>query len=308
MLTVTAAGRIYIDGRVARGEVTKGTAARVMGVIRRMAESCGDVPVRDLDKGYAEAFMASVAHKMKSTRKFDHSAVNNFAEWMVDEEIIDRNPFRRVKPPKPERRVPRPLGRDQVAACLRAAERADGSRGRLIVLLMVQQGFRCSGVASLRREEVDLAGGWMRLREKGGHEREIPITEECGEALAAYLAEFPCESGPLVRAWMPPGTPGVGARERQASRRGLAASSVSRFVTEWMYLAGVKSSPRDRITPHAFRHTCATDMLEAGADITEVQAMLGHQSVGTTMIYTQVRPARLQRAAAGRRYGVTLAA
>jgi integrase/recombinase XerD len=117
---------------------------------------------------------------------------------MVDEEVLVRNPFRQVKPPKSKRRPPRALSPDQVAALLAVVPDV---RARLIVLLMVQQGLRCAGVASLRAEDVDLAGRWMRVREKNGHERTLWITDECAEALTLYLGRWPVASGPLVRAW-----------------------------------------------------------------------------------------------------------
>lgn len=291
----------YLAGRLGRGEITAGSAAKVAGSVRCLVRVVGDKPLRKLGKTDVEAWMASISDRAASTRALYWSHLNVFFEWCVDEELTVRNPFRKVKPPKSPRRPPRDLSGEQVAKLLVAATRDDGVRGRLIVLLMVQQGLRCAGVSRLRCEDVDLEGRWMRVVEKGGHERALWITDETLETLTAYLAEHPCDGGPLVRAWQPHVVP-----HRAAFDRGLEPGTVSRWVTKWMYWSGIKKNARDGVTPHALRHTCATDMLEAGADIMQVSATLGHASVATTMIYAHVRPKALVGAMGGRRYGDAL--
>jgi len=305
-VTITAAMERYLDARIGRGELTPESAKKVRNAVKQLVKAVGDKPIRKLGKADAEQWLAVVAHKQVSTRRLNWSCLRVFCEWCVDEELLVRNPFRQVKPPKPQRRPPRDLPREAVGKLLVAAERADGLRGKVIVLLMVQQGLRCGGVAGLRVEDVDLAARWMRVVEKGGHERSLWITDECHEALVAYLSEHPVyEPGPLVRAWKHPGQrcAGLGPHLNVATERGLDAGTISKWVTGWMYDAGIKRHARDGVTPHALRHTCATNMLDAGADIMDVRAALGHSSVSTTMIYTAVRPQRLPGAMGGRRYG-----
>jgi site-specific recombinase XerD len=296
--SISAAVEMYLRSRMDRGEMNVQSAKKIGGAVRRMVESCGDRPVKKMDKGYAEAWLTSVSGKGLSTRRQYWSYLHSFSEWCVDEELLHRNPFRKAKPPKPPRRQPRPLRHDEVAAVLAVAP---DPRARLIVLLMVQQGLRCIGVASLRAEDVDLQGRWMRVTEKGGHERVLPITDETLAAMRAYLYEYPVASGPLIRAWRPSGG-SVGLAPPMASERPLTASTVSKWVTGWMYEAGVKGEARDGKSPHAFRHTCATDMLEQGANIVEVQNTLGHASLATTTVYTGVRPERLISAMGSRSY------
>lgn len=300
--TIVEAGEVYLTGRVARGELMLSSAKKIRLAIRQLAEAAGDKRVGKLSKGDAEAWLAWTAERGQkaSTRRLRWSYLNVFGEWLVDEEMIARNPFRTVKPPKPPRRTPRPLSRDEVAAVLEVV--GDDLRDRLIAILMVQQGLRAMCVANLQMEDMDLDGRWMRIVGKGGHERTLWITDETWEALAAYLAAYPCETGPVVRAWRPTGTT-TGTGELVASGRPLTPASVSKFMSGWMYEAGVKQGPWDGKSGHALRHTAATDMLDEGADIMDVSAMLGHASVGTTMIYTKVRPERMPGAMGGRRYG-----
>lgn len=243
--------------------------------------------------------MEATVGNAPSTRRLRWGFVSGFCEWLVDEEVLGRNPFRQVKPPKPPRRPPRALPNDAVGALLSVAP---DLRARLIILLMVQQGLRCGGVAGLLIEDVDLAAGVLRVSEKFGNERVLPITEECREALVAYLGRFPASQGPLVRAWRPNGGTGRTCAP-VASERPLAAGTVSKMVSAWMYEAGVKSLPRDGRSAHALRHTCATDMLEAGADLMEVRDTLGHTSVATTQAYLGSASGRLRGAMGGRRYG-----
>lgn len=290
---------LYFDGRIARGEITPGSARKMRQHVEGMIRAVGDRPVRKLDKACASAWKESVAHLAPSTQLLYHSTVNAFCEWLVDEEVLVRNPFRRMHLPKPPRRPPRALPSDSVARLLQVVP---DIRARVIVLLMVQQGLRCGGVSALQVEDVDLQDRWMRVREKGEHERVLPITDECHEAITLYLSRFPAWSGPLVRQWKKNG----GSQrytELRVTDRPLTPESISKFMSEWMYEAGIKQAPRDGRSAHALRHTCATDMLDGGANITDVQATLGHANVSTTMIYTHVRPQRLVQAMSGRRYG-----
>lgn len=299
---VSEAAERYLSERVGRGEIRASSAAKIGVAVRELVAAAGDKPMRRLDRSDAQAWLELTAAKGQkaSTRRLRWSMLNVFCEWAVDEELLGRNPFRKCKPPKPPRSVPRALSREEVAAVLGAVP---DLRARVVVMLMVQQGLRCVGVASLRVEDVDLGRRVMRVVEKGGHERVLPVTEECAEVLGEYLSRFPASSGPLVRAWRHNGGSGRVMGDPVASDRGLSPATISKWVSEWMRSAGVKVAAGDGKAAHSFRHTCATDMLEAGADLVEVRDMLGHTSVGTTNRYLASSGGRLARAAGGRRYG-----
>lgn len=297
--TIGQASELYLQGRVARGEISAQTAAKVRIGLRQLTDAVGDKPVRKLSKQDAEAWLAhtQTIGNIASTRRQRWSHLNVFCEWCVDEELMDRNPFRRVKPPKPPRKVARTLSREEVARVLAVAPSV---RDQLIIILMVQEGLRCAGVSSLQVDDVDLQRRHLRVCEKFGHERVISVTEECCEYIGRYLSRYPAERGPLIRAWSPNRSNQAGFPE--ASDRALSAGTISKFVSEWMWEAGVKQAPRDGRSAHAFRRTCATDMLENGADIVAVRDTLGHRSLATTNDYIGSAAGRLEGAMGGRRY------
>lgn len=299
MTTITEAARRYTSERVARGQIQPQSAGKVMVTVKQLVAACGDRPIAELDKEAAESWLVATAHHKASTRALRWSYLNVFCEWCVDEELMPRNPFRRVRPPKPPRVPPRALTRDEVGRILAACP---DLRARLIVMLMVQQGLRCAGVAALRVEDVDLEARTMRVREKFDNERVLPITDECHDTLVDYLRRWPAEAGPLVRAWKPNGGTGQ-SMAAEATRRGLGAGTISKFVSGWMADAGVKVEAGDGKAAHALRHTCATDMIEAGADLVEVRDTLGHTSVATTNRYLGSAVGRLRDPMSGRRYG-----
>lgn len=299
-LRLIDAGDRWLHGRTIRGEIMERTAYVYRQAITELADAVGDIRVRRLGRRQAHAWLEATAQLAPSTRLHRHSILCQFGTWLVDEGHLDRNPFPSVKPPKPPRRPPRALPADAVGRLLAATR---NTRDRLIVLLMVQQGLRCVGVANLRAEDVDLIGRTMRVREKFGHERTLPITDECFEALMAYLAAHPVEVGPLVRCWKPNGKRTMGDFEPKASDRAMLPETISKLVSALMRDSGVKFSGRDGRSAHSLRHTCATDMLAGGADLLIVRDTLGHTSLATTQVYLSVQPGRLAAGMGGRTYG-----
>lgn len=299
--SISEAAERYLTGRMARGELSPGTAEKVRFAIRQLVTATNDKPIRKLTKEDAEAWMAYIIQvgNIASTRRLRWSYLKVFCEWCVDEDLLQRNPFRQVKPPKPPRRAPQTCSPEEVARVLATVPTL---RDRLICMLMVQEGLRCEGVASLQVEDIDFERREFLIREKFGHERRLAITEECWELLDEYLRLWPTESGPLIRAWKRNcwNTAGLPI----AAERGLGADTISNYVTRWMYDSGVKKAPRDGRSAHAFRRTCATDMVEMGADLVEVRDVLGHASLATTNLYLgRVAGTRLREAMGGRRYG-----
>lgn len=297
--TVAETAERYLTGRLTRGEIDKETARVYRRALEELVEVVGDKRAAKLTKRDAEAWLEATVPLAATTRRQRHGAVSRFCDWLVAEELLNRNPFVGVVPPKPARRPPKSLPHDAVARLLGVC---DNSRDRLIVLLMVQQGLRCGGVANLLIEDVDLFGRSMRVREKFGHERVLPITDECFEALTRYLREHPASSGPLIRQWRSNGGYSWGGAELVAGEKGLRPSSLSTMLSTWMYEAGIKLAPGDGRSAHALRHTCATDMLADGADLMVVRDVLGHTSLATTQVYLSVQPDRLADAMNRRRY------
>lgn len=170
--------------------------------------------------------------------------------------------------------LPRGLDPGQAARLLASCDRrrASGSRDYAILVLLVRLGLRTGEVASLRLEDLDWRAGEIVVRGKGRHEERLPLPEDVGEAIVAYLRR---------------------SRPRRPERevflrvhaplRGLTGEGVAEVVRAASERAGLGS-----FGPHRLRHTAATEMLRAGASLPEVAQVLRHRSVSTTAIYAKV--------------------
>ncbi|MEX1156437.1 MAG: tyrosine-type recombinase/integrase, partial [Chloroflexota bacterium] len=156
-----------------------------------------------------------------------------------------------------------------------------GIRDRAILELLYACGLRASELTGLDTDRLDLPGLQVRVIGKGNRERRVPMGEEARERLHRYLA------GPRGE-W----TAGRPTAAVFVSRRGtrLAREAVWQLVRRWTRVAGIAA----RVTPHTFRHSFATHLLEGGADLRVVQTLLGHASISTTQLYTHLTGERLR--------------
>jgi integrase/recombinase XerD len=218
-----------------------------------------------------------------STQARKVAAIRSFYGFALREELADRDVASLLDAPKAGSYLPDVLGPEQVARILDAPPADDpvGVRDRAILELLYACGLRVSELTGLDTDRVDLPGLQVRVIGKGNRERRVPMGEEARERMHRYLA------GPRT-SW-------TGGRPNPAvfvSQRGarLARESVWRLVRRWATVAGVAS----RVTPHTFRHSFATHLLEGGADLRVVQTLLGHASISTTQLYTHLTGERLR--------------
>ena len=223
------------------------------------------------------------AGRRPSTQARKVAAIRSFYGFALREELAERDVAALLDAPKAGSYLPDVLGPEQVARILDAppADDAVGVRDRAILELLYACGLRVSELTGLDTDRVDLPGLQVRVIGKGNRERRVPMGEEARERLHRYL------TGPR-RVW-------TGARPNPAvfvSQRGarLARESVWRLVRRWASVAGVET----RVTPHTFRHSFATHLLEGGADLRVVQTLLGHASISTTQLYTHLTGERLR--------------
>lgn len=276
----------YLRGRVKRGEVSVLTGRNDWIALRDFAEACGERDPTRISRRDVERWLETYRDLAPGTRRGRFLVVRAFCERMVEQGVMRRNPFHGMKTPREPRRLPRALPAESVARTLAACPDV---RARLIVTLMVQEGLRRVEVSRLEVGDIDMAYGTLRVVGKGDHERVLPITDETRQALRDYLGLYPSNAGPLVRSYQYP-------------TRGLHPDTVARIVRTAMEEAGVKALPRDGVTPHALRHTCAADMLRGGANVRDVQAALGHAHLSTTELYLPHLVAPLAEAMGGRSY------
>lgn len=218
-----------------------------------------------------------------STQARKVAAIRSFYGFALREELATRDVAALLDAPKAGSYLPDVLSTEEVVAILDAPRDDDpvGIRDRAILELLYACGLRVSELTGLDTDRLDLAGLQVRVIGKGNRERRVPMGEEARERLHRYLA------GPRA-AW-------TSARPRAAvfvSQRGarLTRESVWRLVRRWAAEAGVEA----RVTPHTFRHSFATHLLEGGADLRVVQTLLGHASISTTQLYTHLTGERLR--------------
>lgn len=220
--------------------------------------------------GYAQS---TVARKLASTRSF--YAFGQREGW------VRTNPAKPLRGPKRARKLPRFLTGEEIGRLLAAPQprQAGGLRDRAILELMYSAGLRVRELVGLDDTDLDLRGGTVRVRGKGRRERLGIVGTHARRALEAWLAARPrmasgSRTSPLF-------TNRFGTR--------LSVRGVGRLLEKHLLTAGLAG----RASPHTLRHSFATHLLDAGADIRSVQELLGHKSLVTTQIYTHVTTARL---------------
>jgi integrase/recombinase XerD len=218
-----------------------------------------------------------------STQARKSAAVRSFYGFALREGLATRNVPALVDAPRAGSYLPDVLAPEDVARILDAppADHPIGIRDRAILELLYACGLRVSELVGLDTDRVDLQGQQVRVIGKGNKERRVPMGDEARERLHRYRI------GPRQTWTAGRPTPAVfvGIRGKRMSRE-----AVWRLVKHWTEASGVT----ERVTPHTFRHSFATHLLEGGADLRVVQALLGHASISTTQLYTHLTGERVR--------------
>jgi integrase/recombinase XerD len=204
------------------------------------------------------------------------SAVRGFARFLLRERVIEGDPCALVDRPRIGRRLPKVLSQDEIGRILEAPERLGfrGLRDRAMLQVMYAAGLRVSEVVGLQLADVDRKKGLLSAFGKGQKRRLVPLGEPALDAIDAYLAER--SAHPRAAA----------SRALFLSPRGgaLTRQGVWKMLRAYARGAGVTKPS----SPHKLRHSFATHLLEGGADLRSVQALLGHADISTTEIYTHL--------------------
>jgi integrase/recombinase XerD len=234
-------------------------------------------PVRD----FVNALRRTGRRPSTQARKV--AAIRSFYGFALREGLAQRDVAGLLDAPRPGSYLPEVLDPDEVERILDAppADEPLGVRDRAILELLYACGLRVGELTGLDTDRMDLPGLQVRVIGKGNRERRVPMGEPARERLHRYLV------GP--RATWTAGRPTAAAFVNQRGRR-LTRESVWRLVRRWTRAAGVPG----HVTPHTFRHSFATHLLEGGADLRVVQTLLGHASISTTQLYTHLTGKRLR--------------
>lgn len=223
----------------------------------------------------------SVARKMSTLR--------TFFKYLKRKGVVTRNWIALIPSPKTEKKLPEFLKIEEVLELLRAPDDSTwtGMRDRALLELMYGSGLRVGEVEGLRRESLQDRPGWVRVLGKGAKERWVPLTEIAEKAIRDYLGARPRAFDPEVLFVSVRGTP-------------LTARSIARILAR-QFLRAAQLSPdwvdaNRQVSPHALRHSFATHLLSAGADLRSIQELLGHSRLATTQRYTHLNLGEIQDA------------
>jgi integrase/recombinase XerD len=219
---------------------------------------------------------ASVARRL--------SAVRGFYRHLVREGEARRDPTEHLDAPRAARPLPRALSREAASALVEAPDtrRPAGVRDRAVLELLYASGMRASECLGLRLEDLNLAAGYVICTGKGSRQRLVPVGAEALDWVRRYLRDV----RPLQTRRRDAGRLFVNPRGGPLSRQSLWT-----LVRRAAAAAGI----RRRVSPHVLRHSFASHLLEGGADLRSVQAMLGHADISTTQIYTHLPGSAIKR-------------
>ena len=220
-------------------------------------------------------FVISKGLSKRSTARL-LSSLRSYFDWCIEEGEVKENPCDRVDAPKLGKYLPAVLSLEEVTAILESVDlkKPFGKRDRAILEVLYGCGLRVSEAANLRISNVFLDEGFVKIIGKGDKQRLVPLGEVAADAIRSYLPERPVPSERRYEDYL------------FLNRFGKPLSRISIFnlVKNQAMVAGI----RKEISPHTFRHSFATHLIENGADLRIVQEMLGHESILTTEIYTHI--------------------
>ena len=268
---------------------TRAYLGDLRGLVDFLDRECDITELADLQLRELRAWLADMAASgaARSTIARRAAAVRTFLGWAARTGRIERDPSLRLAAPKRAGHLPEVLRQSDATALMDVAAVASDDqdaihlRDRAALELLYASGIRVGELTALDIDDVDLAGGVVRVMGKGGKERTVPFG---GPARAA------------VEAWLTVGRPQVVVDDSGAAlllgRRGRRADPRQIRAAVHALLRHVPDAPD--LGPHGLRHSAATHLLEGGADLRLVQELLGHASLATTQIYTHVSVERLK--------------
>lgn len=276
--------RQWLDGRLARSEISPLTHNSYHYNIEAFIEHFGeDTDPNSITVEQIESWIAGLRSR-HSGRRLGPASLNNktatlrvFFAWALRRGFVDVDPMLDIRRAKIPKRPPRWIPPDQVLRVLSNAP----TRARAMIILSLQLGLRRSEIAGLDAEDWNREAGFLYVRGKGAKDRELPMTIEAAEAAEAWLCGR--LTGPM---WPSSHNPG----------EGLSRQSVGLIMTKAATEVGLD------ITPHAYRHTAATDTLRGGGSLETVRRLLGHETYAPTSNYVHSRPEDLRPEIEGRRY------
>lgn len=266
--------QLFISGKRLEGlseQTLKGYQMELRAFSKLAAKPAEEVTTNDI-RNYLGQFRS---HKI-STLSGKLSVLKSFFGWLSDEEIIAKDPTKKIKPPKKEKRLPKALSVGEFEL-LRESYRT--LRERAMVEVLYATGCRLSELAEMNRSGIDWQRMSYRVIGKGNKEREVFFSEKSFYHLRKYLMQRADNEDALF------------ITHRKPYRR-----VSNRAIQREIGIIAKRTGLSKRIHPHVLRHTFATDLLNNGADLALVQALMGHDDPATTLVYTNISDERKRQA------------
>jgi integrase/recombinase XerD len=281
---VVSEAAALIDEYLGSLQVERGAALNTLAAYRRDLKgfenflardhrAVADVGVTDLSR-----YLGALRRRGLGSRSIARhlSAVRGLYRFLLDAGRVPRDPTQHLDSPRPARRLPRTLSMADAAALVEAPDttRPDGLRDRALLELLYASGLRASEALGLRIEDVNFKAGYVMVIGKGDRQRLVPAGARALDWVRRYLTTI---------------RPHQVRRECPALFLNRSGGAMSRQAL-WGLIrrAARRAGLRATVSPHTLRHSFASHLLERGADLRSVQAMLGHVDISTTQIYTHL--------------------
>lgn len=245
------------------------------------AEFLGEKKIEDVDHLILRKFLAHLRSKNldKSSIARRISCLRSFFKFLMREGYIKANPITGLSTPKREKKLPTFLQEDEIAKLLEVpGDDLMGARDKAILETLYSSGMRVSELTAINNDNIDFIAEVIKLYGKGKKERLVPIGSKALQAIRRYHSKLPPKLSSKKVLFL------------NRSGKRLSSRSVRRIVNKYI----MKVSKKENVSPHTFRHSFATHLLNRGADLRAVQELLGHANLSTTQIYTHVTTERLK--------------
>jgi len=238
--------------------------------------------IQDVTKSVVRSYVTklqSLGYKKNSISRKVNS-LRTFFKFLVRKKFLQTNPLLYLSSIKKDKNLPSFLTKEEIQKLFSLIQPVDfiSARDRAILELFYSSGLRISELAQLTEDDIDLYEGLVVVQGKGNKERIVPV----GEVALNYLKEYIRYKYKL----------GIKKKEMFLNKFGnkLSVRGIRKIVAKWINKAAIHK----KVSPHTFRHTFATHLLDAGCDLRSIQEMLGHKSLSTTNIYTHLTLERLK--------------
>ncbi|QQD85439.1 site-specific tyrosine recombinase XerD [Jeotgalicoccus sp. ATCC 8456] len=226
-------------------------------------------------------FLTSENKSAKTIRRMQ-STLKNFHQFLQIERITENNPALRLQTPKEEKALPVVLTIEEMERLLQSPDQTtQGIRDNAMMELLYASGLRVSELINLNISDLNLEMGFIHVYGKGEKERIVPTTEYVAKKLTNYIKNYRLK---LLK------DENIDTLFLTNRGKGFTRQGLWKTIKKYVRDSGIDKN----ITPHTFRHSFATHLIENGADLRAVQEMLGHSDISTTQIYTQISAGKIR--------------